>query len=88
MTRIAASKLRSEALRRMAKRGGRIVLQSHGKDVAVVVPIEQLRRMEEALEEMQDIVDAKEAEKILAEMEASGEKPIPYEQVRKELGLK
>ncbi len=88
MTRIAASKLRSETVRRMAKRGRRIVLQSRGKDVAVLVPIDQLRRLEDALEEMQDQIDADEAVKILAEMEAKGEKAIPWEQVQKELGLK
>ena len=54
------------------------------KPYAVLVPVDD----EETLEAIEDLIDARSAEKALGEMKRKGEKPIPYEQVRKELGLK
>ena len=91
MTRITASQARDHfgaTLDRVADKKDRIILQRRGKDVAVILSVEDLRHLEDLLEELEDCIDAAEAEKILAEMEAKGEKPIPYEQVRRELGLK
>lgn len=51
---------------------------------AVLVPVDD----EETVEAIEDVIDARAADKTLAEMKRKGEKPIPYEQVRKELGLK
>jgi len=91
MTRIAVGKAREhfgDTLDRVTSKGDRVILQRRGKDVAVLVSIEEMRRLEEILEELQDQLDAAEAVRIIAEMEAKGEKPIPYEKIRKELGLK
>ncbi len=55
-----------------------------GQRVAVIVPVEDL----DLLEAMEDAKDVAEAEKAEREMERTGEKPIPYERARKELGLK
>ena len=41
-----------------------------------------------ALERMEDEIDAREANKALAEMKRKGLKPIPWEQVKAELGLR
>jgi hypothetical protein len=38
--------------------------------------------------EREDQVDVREAEKALAEMQRKRQKPIPYETVRKSLGLR
>lgn len=54
------------------------------KPYAVLVAVDD----EETLEAIEDVIDARAAEKTLAEMKRKGEKPIPYEQVRKQLGLK
>lgn len=81
MPRIPATKVRqafSEALDRVAHRGERITLQRRGKDVAALVPIEDLR----AIEAIEDKIDREATRK------ARKEKSIPYERVRKELGLK
>ena len=86
MTRMAASKARqdfSETLNQVAYKGKRIVLHRRGKDVAALVPVEDLA----LIEKIEDRIDLEEAEKILAEMENKGEKPIPWEQVKKNLGL-
>lgn len=38
-------------------------------------------------EDLEDRFDGEEADKALAEMKAKGEKPIPWEDVKRELGL-
>jgi len=57
----------------------RIVLRRRGKDVAVLVPLEDLALLEE-LEDRLDVEDAREA---LAE----SDERIPYDQARREFGL-
>ena len=54
------------------------------KPYAVLVPVDD----EETIEAIEDVIDARAVERALAEMKRKGEKPIPYEQARKELGLK
>lgn len=54
------------------------------KPYAVLVAVDD----EETVEAIEDVIDARAAEKTLAEMKRKGEKPIPYERARKELGLK
>lgn len=87
MTRLAASKARDEfadTLNRVAYGRERIVLRRHGKDLAALVPIEDLA----LIEKLEDAADVLEARKVLAEMKRKGEKAIPYEKARRELGLK
>ena len=83
MTRMTASKARgkfSDLLSRVANRRERIVVHRRGKDVAALVPVEDLA----LVEKLQDRRDAAEAKRRLAD---PAEVPIPYEQARKELGL-
>ena len=83
MKRMTASKARgrfSDLLSRVANQHERIVVRRRGKDVAAVVPVEDLA----LLEEMQDRKDAAEAMRRLAD---PTEVPMPYEQARKKLGL-
>jgi PHD/YefM family antitoxin component YafN of YafNO toxin-antitoxin module len=58
----------------------RVVVHRRGKAVAALIPLEDLA----LLEELEDRLDVEEAERRLAD---PNEVPIPYEQVRKELGL-
>jgi len=78
-----ARSILAELLNRAAYRGERILLHRRGKEVAALVPVEDLR----LLEVLEDRHDAQEAKRILAEMEARSETPVPYEQVRRKLGL-
>jgi|APCry1669189204_1035204.scaffolds.fasta_scaffold07547_2 prevent-host-death family protein len=83
MTRLAASNVRkdfSEALNRVAFGGERIILHRRGRDVAVLIPVEDF----ELLEEIEDALDANEAVRRLSD---PSEVPIPYESARKELGV-
>jgi prevent-host-death family protein len=87
MTKLAASKARdafSDTLNRVAYRGERIVLRRRGKDLAAIVPIEDLK----LIQRTEDEIDQREAKRALSDMKRRGLKPIPYEQVRKRLGLK
>ena len=55
-----------------------------GKPYAVLVAVDD----EATLEAIEDVIDTRSAEKTLADMKRKGEKPIPYELVRKQLGLR
>jgi prevent-host-death family protein len=63
MIRVAASDLRkdcAEILNQVAYRHERIILQRHGKDAAVLIPLEDLALLE-AIEDQQDLEDARAA---------------------------
>jgi len=85
MSRVATSQLRddlADTLNRVAYGRERIVLERYGKDLVALVPLEDLRLLEE-LEDQRDIEDARVA---LAEANEKG--TIPFEVVCKELGLR
>jgi prevent-host-death family protein len=81
MKTIEASQLRQEistALNTVAFGGERIAINRHGKRVAVLVPIEDLERLE-AWEEQQDVKLAKKA------LKEKGS--IPWARAKKKLGV-
>jgi prevent-host-death family protein len=61
-----------------------IYLARRGKRVAAVIDADDLDRILELAEDMADIRAAAAAR---AEMEATGDAPIPWEQVKADLGL-
>lgn len=85
MTRLASGKVRqefSETINRVAYGRERIILRRRGRDLAAVIPLEDLM----LLEELEDRLDVEEAEGILAEAKAKREKPIPWNTAKKKLG--
>jgi prevent-host-death family protein len=85
MTRVAASKVREEfadTLNRVAFGHERIVLNRRGKDLAALVPVEDLK----LIEELEDKRDAAAARKALADSRRKGETPVPWTKARKTLG--
>lgn len=83
MTRLAASKARddfADTLNRVAYGGERIVPRRRGKDVAALVPIEDLA----LIEKLEDAIDVREAKRVLAEMKRKGQKSAPYDRGRRE----
>jgi prevent-host-death family protein len=77
-----ASKARdefAETLNRVAYRGERVVLRRHGKDVAAIVPVEDLQ----LLEDIEDRMDLEAARKALKEPGSS----IPWKKIKAKLGL-
>ena len=84
MTRLVAGAVRkdfADALNRVAYGKERIVLHRRGKNVAAMVPVEDLALLEE-LEARFDLEDARAA---LAEARKRG--TIPWEKLKAELGL-
>ena len=61
-----------------------IYLARRGRRVAAVIDADDLDRILELAEDMADI---RAAEAARAEMQATGEAPIPWEQVKADLGL-
>ena len=82
MTHMSVTKARSEfaeIVNRAAYGHERIVITRRGKDIAAVVPAEDMG----LLEELEDRMDIKAAEKALAE----SDELIPWEKVKADLGL-
>ena len=71
----------AEILNRVAFAKDRVRITRRGREIAAVVPIEDL----ELLERLEDQIDLREAEKALAEANTEG--TIPLEVLREELGL-
>lgn len=59
----------------------RVVFEYKGKKLALLSAQDL-----DDLETLEDRFDNEACDRILKEMEEKGEKPIPYEQIRKELG--
>lgn len=72
----------SDVINRAAYGKERVILTRRGKPLAAVVPMDDI----EALEAMEDRIDIEEARKVLSDIDREG--TIPFEQVKKELGLK
>lgn len=82
MTHLTASQLREDmatAINKVAFGGERIVLQRNNKDVAALVPMEDLM----LLRDLEDRADLAEIKKALEEPGSN----ISWEDIRKELGI-
>ncbi len=82
MTRIAASDARTgfaEIVNKVAFGGERIRLHRHGKDVAAIVPVEDLQ----LLEDIEDRMDIEAARSALKEKAPR----VEWERLKEELGL-
>jgi len=71
----------ADVLNRVAYAKDRVRITRRGKEVAAVVPIEDL----ELIERLEDEIDIREAKKALADVKKHG--TIPWEKVKKDLGL-
>ena len=81
VTTVKARESFSEVINRSAYGKERIVLTRRGKEIAAVVPVEDLK----LLEKLETRLDLDDIEKALADPE--NKKSIPWDRVRKELGL-
>lgn len=86
MTRLAAQKVQenfSDTLDRVVDKGERIILHRQGKNVAALVPVEDLALLEE-LEDQRDLEDFRAAKE---EWEREGKKTVPWEKIKADLSL-
>jgi len=84
MTRVKASKARinfATTLNRVAYGKNRVVLHRRGKDLAAIVPMEDL----ELLQKLEDRLDLEETRAALKEARRKGK--IPWEKIKKDLRL-
>jgi len=88
MTRLNVSKAREEfpeIVNRAAYGHERTIVSRRGKDLAAVIPIDDLHLLELLAQEEIDRQDIEDAHAALAEAEEKG--TIPLEEARKRLGL-
>ena len=71
----------SEIINRAAFGKERVTLTRRGKEIVAVVPIEDVR----LLEALEDKIDLEEARAALAEAKKKG--TVPWEKIKKELGI-
>lgn len=84
---ITASEARdefAEIINRVAYGGERIVIRRREKELAAVIPMEDLRLLERLIEQEEDRLDAEAARKALADPD---DETVPWEEARKEIGL-
>jgi len=74
----------SDVVRRAREGSVPVFLSSHGRRVAAVIDAEVLERIVELAE---DALDLRAVLEVEAEMARTGEQPIPWEQVKADLGL-
>lgn len=87
MTRLNVSKAREEfpeIVNRAAYGKQRTIVSRRGKDLAAVIPIEDLRLLERLAREEMDRIDLEEARAALKEAEKKG--TVPLRDLVKELG--
>lgn len=85
MVRVPTSKARkdlAELLNLAAYRGQRIVLNRNGKDVAAIVSLDDLDR----LEAFEDRLDYEAGERALTRMKSRRQKPVPWDRVKQPPG--
>ena len=74
----------SSAINEALASGKPVYIQRHGRRIAAIIGAEELERLMELAEDMEDIRAAEEARE---EMRRTGETPVPWDEVRANLGL-
>jgi prevent-host-death family protein len=74
----------SDAIKHVEE-GEPILLEHNGKPLAAIISITDLHLLEAYAEELEDRIDREEAAKALVEIAQEG--TVPYDTVRRELGL-
>ena len=88
LRRITASEARdefAEVINRVAYGGERVVIRRREKELAAVIPMEDLRLLERLIEQEEDRIDVEEAEEIIAAIESGEEEVIPLDQAVREI---
>ena len=87
LTAAKAQKSFTETLDRVSIGRERIIVKRDGKELAAIIPVEDLKLLERLLEEVEDRGLAELALLRERQAESVGEKPIPWKKARKDLGL-
>jgi PHD/YefM family antitoxin component YafN of YafNO toxin-antitoxin module len=66
------------------RRGRPVYIRRQGRKAYVLLSVRRFHRM---LERLEDLEDAADADRAIREFEASGARAIPWERIKRELGL-
>ena len=83
LTTTKAKEALSETLDRVVRNRERVIVRRQGKEVAAIVPMEDLA----ALEEMEDHLDAKDFRAAKRQWQRGGRKTVTWDKLKAELGL-
>src|SRR5260221_8180397 len=89
-TKMEATKVRrnfAEEMSKVAFGKQRLLIERNGKPLVAVVPMEEFALLEEYVEKLEDRLDLEAYKGAKAEMKRTGEKPIPWEQFKRDHGL-
>jgi prevent-host-death family protein len=81
----AAKKAFGDTLNRVAYGKERIILERRGEDLVALVPLEDLRLLERLTEKYEALLDAEDADRIVAEAKPGDFES--WEKVKSDLGL-
>ena len=87
VTAARAAKSFAKTLERVRVGRERIIVERNGKELAAIVPVEDLKLLMRLVEEVEDNALAELAIEREREAETKGETPIPWTKVRRDLGL-
>ena len=79
MTTSEIRRIFSDVVNQVTQTGERVIIRRRDRDVAAIVPIEDLK----LIERIENEIDVEEAKKILADNDT----PVPWDEAMKELGL-
>jgi PHD/YefM family antitoxin component YafN of YafNO toxin-antitoxin module len=85
--KVDGSNIMADALREVEEHDAQVVVERDGRPVAVLVSPRFLKVFNELAEELENRLDIEAYHEAKQENAETGEKPIPYEEFRKELGL-
>ena len=79
----SATRIPPQVFNEVAFRNARVIIERRDGEKVILISSQEL----ELLDALMDHYDNELADQALAEMDTSGERPVPLVQVRKELGL-
>jgi prevent-host-death family protein len=88
--KMEATKVRrhfAEEMSKVAFGKQRLVIERNGKPLVAVVPMEEFVLLEEYIEQLEDRLDLEAYKHAKAEMLRTGEKPVSWQQFKREHGL-
>ena len=86
--KISARDLRekqADVLNQIAFKGARFIITRHGKETAVLIPLDEFQLLQKTIEFLEDESDVADARKAIKEVKRQGAKPL--KKLAKELGI-
>jgi prevent-host-death family protein len=82
-----AQRMFADTIKRVSRKGERIMLRHRGKDVAALVTVEDFRRLRKLIDAEEDRRDARAARRTLHRIRSGEESTVAWKRVKAEAGL-